>query len=55
VRVNLDQEFGSLAGAEPRLLTPDSGTAGLTALQRTNSTFEFSLGTLKTYGVVGLE
>lgn len=52
VHVNFDEEFLALAAAQPRLLTPDSGTAGLKAVQRMNSTVEFSLETLKTYGVI---
>jgi hypothetical protein len=54
VRVHLDREFASLAGARPRLLTPDADTAGIAA-HRGGQTVEFTLGSLDTYGVVVLE
>ncbi len=55
VRVNLDREFGSLAGAQPRLLTPDSKTGAVVGMRRSRSAVEFTLQTLDTYGVVLLE
>ena len=50
VRLKLGGEFATLAGARPRLLTPDQGTAGLAG-----AAGEFTLKSLDTYGVVVIE
>lgn len=55
VRVNLGREFVSLANAQPRLLSPDAKTAGITAVRRDGSGIEFVLETLDTYGILLLE
>jgi hypothetical protein len=55
VRVDLDREFGSLGSVQPRLVTPDSRTAGITAVRRNGSAIEFTLQSLDTYGVAILE
>ena len=55
VRVNLDREFASLAGAQPRLLTPDPRTSGIAAVRWNGSAIEFALKSLDTYGIVILE
>ena len=50
VRLAPGTEFASLAGARPRLFTPDRATAGLAGSGR-----EFTLDSLETYAVVILE
>ena len=55
VRLNLDREFAGLAGAQPRLLTPDAGTSGVGSVRRSGSVVEFTLKNLDTYGIVVLE
>jgi hypothetical protein len=55
VRVNLDQEFRPLAGAQPRLVTPDGATGGIGPLRRASSAVEFTLNILDNYAVVVLE
>lgn len=55
VRLNVGREFAALAGAEPRLYTPDSATGGLAGVRRNGSAVEFTLGRLDTYGVVVLK
>jgi hypothetical protein len=55
VRVDLDPQFGSLSGDQPRLVTPDAGTSGIANVRRSGSTIEFALDSLDTYGVVVLK
>lgn len=52
VQVHLGREFASLAGPRPRLLTPDSQTAGLATALSGASTVELQIQSLETYGVV---
>ncbi|HSB15199.1 MAG TPA: hypothetical protein VLE22_12130 [Bryobacteraceae bacterium] len=55
VRVNLGREFALLAGAQPRLLTPDLQTEGLVTARSGASTVEFQIQNLDTYGVIVIE
>ena len=55
IRMNLDREFGSLTGVQPRLVTPDSGTATIAAVKWNGSAIEFVVKSLDTYGIVVLE
>jgi hypothetical protein len=50
VRLSPGREFASLAGARPRLVTPDEGAAGVTGSAR-----DFTLKSLDTYAVLIVE
>jgi hypothetical protein len=55
VHLRLDRDSASLAGAHPRLVTPDAQTAGIADVRRNGSEIEFVIQKLDTYGVVVLE
>ncbi len=55
VRIHLDREFAALAGAAPRLFTPDAAGKRDMPTRRTDSGVEFTLDRLDVYSVVIFE
>lgn len=55
IRLRLDRDSASLAGAHPRLITPDAQTAEIADVRRNRAEIEFTIHKLDTYGVVVLE